>query len=90
MATHPNSKMAYGEIPLSQRQLEVVQALESLKIGTDQAIADHLGYTINRITGRIAELKEKGVIIEQGSVLGPMGKKVRIVRLKGFKETLFV
>ena len=84
---HPNSIRAYHDIKLSKRQAEIVQAFMILGEATDQKIADYLNYTSNRITGRITELQDKGVVVEDHSVIGQFGKPVRVCRLREFKET---
>lgn len=87
--THPNSIESYRGINLSRRQHEVVMALQCLGQATDQQIAEMLGYTTNRVTGRITELREKGIVIEADTTVGTFGKKVRVCRLAAHKETLF-
>ena len=81
---HQNSIEAYKSLPLTRRQQEVVDAisLSAFRARTDAEIAEHLGYTVNRVTGRLTELIEKGVVEECGSVTGSFGKRVRITRLK--------
>lgn len=86
---HPNSIEAYHGIDLTKRQVAVVRALSFLGNATDLQIAVHLDISINRVTGRITELREKGVVIENGSTEGKYGKRVRISRLKNFSERLF-
>lgn len=85
---HPHSITAYHGIDLTRRQAEVVRALKTLKNATDQQIADFLDIGINRVTGRITELRAKGVIIEVGRFAGRFGKLVRITRLVNFEEEL--
>lgn len=48
---------------LSIRQTEVLKCLkQELKQGTNRMIAKKLGWDINRVTGRITELREKGLV----------------------------
>lgn len=88
---HLNSRKAYGEIPLTQRQFEVVAAFKELGTATDRQVADYLGYTINRVTGRVKELTDKGVLREIGAIKGALGKGVRVSKLVSlnFQESLF-
>lgn len=86
---HENSITSYHGLDLSRRQGEVVRALRVLGKATDQQIADFLDYTVNRVTGRITELRDKGAVIEDHSIIGQFGKPVRVCRLKEYKETLF-
>ncbi len=86
---HPNSIEAYHGIDLTKRQAAVVRALSFLGDATDLQIANHLKISINRVTGRITELREKGAVIEVGTAKGLYGKRVRINCLKNFSEGLF-
>lgn len=94
---HINSIESYHEIDLSKKQGEVVSVLLEIGEATDKQIADYLGYTVNRVTGRITELQDKKVMVECGTVIGKFNKLVRVCRLRKlppkrkieFKETLF-
>jgi len=88
-AVHENSIEAYYSLKLTRRQNEVVQALRILGQATDQEIADYLNYQINRVTGRLTELRDMGIVIEDHNTTGNYGKRVRVSRLKNFTETLF-
>ena len=48
---------------LSLRQIQVLQELKALKTGTNRMIAKSLGWDINRVTGRVTELRDKGLIV---------------------------
>jgi len=78
---HDNSIEAYHGLKLSKRQAEVVKALQLLGQATDQRIADYLGYTVNRVTGRVTELRDKGVVVEDHSIRGEFGQPNRVCRL---------
>ena len=95
---HPNSVDSYHELDLTAKQLQVIDVLIALGSATDKQIADYLGYTVNRITGRITELRNKGVVVECDTIIGEFGKLVRVSKLRSpspssphlpFKETLF-
>ena len=86
---HTNSLNAYHNLNLTKRQQEVYTAYATLGEATDQQVADYLGYAINRITGRVRELACKGVVIECDTVMGDMGKLVRVCRIKDIQTTLF-
>lgn len=79
---HENSIEAYRGIDITQRQAEVVRALEKLGRATDKAIADFLGVTINRVAGRITELRNKGLVKEICNITGGYGKRVRVCKLQ--------
>ena len=84
---HPNSIDSYHGLNLTARQSEVVNALRVMGEATDLMLAEYLNLQINQITGRITELRDGGVVIECGSVLGRNNKMVRLCRLKDFQET---
>jgi DNA-binding MarR family transcriptional regulator len=86
---HPNSILSYRGLNLTQRQHEVITALQLMGEATDVQIADCIGYTVNRVTGRLTELIDKGIVIEDHYVIGEFGKRVRVCRLKNFSENLF-
>ncbi len=55
---------------ITQRQLQVLQILrQDLGFGTNRMIAKKLGWDINRVTGRVTELREKGLVIYAGDYL---------------------
>jgi DNA-binding MarR family transcriptional regulator len=85
---HPNSIEAYHGIDLNESQAAVVRALLFLGEATDLQIAAYLKISINRVTGRITELRDKGAVIEIGTKTGGYGKQVRINRLVKFSEEL--
>jgi|TARA_R110000787_G_scaffold96885_2_gene200414 DNA-binding MarR family transcriptional regulator len=52
---------------MSTRQYQVLQCLkEELGMGTNKMIAKSLGWDINRVTGRVTELREKGLVVHAG------------------------
>jgi DNA-binding MarR family transcriptional regulator len=52
---------------LTKRQAEVLKCLkQELKKATNRMIAKKLGWDINRVTGRVTELREKGLITQAG------------------------
>jgi DNA-binding MarR family transcriptional regulator len=52
----------YNIQKLSQKRKMVYDAIQELGEATNMDIADHLGWTINRITPRVLELREKGLV----------------------------
>tara|TARA_R100001198_G_scaffold96414_1_gene86105 strand:- start:176 stop:439 length:264 start_codon:yes stop_codon:yes gene_type:complete len=53
---------------ISKRQSQVLHALkEELGKATNRQLAKHLDWDINRVTGRISELRDKGLVIPSGS-----------------------
>lgn len=52
---------------LTQRQVQVLQELKALKTGTNRMIAKSLGWDINRVTGRVTELRDSGLVVHAGN-----------------------
>ena len=78
---HPHSLEAYRNLNLTKRQAEVYAAFEVLGSATDLKIAEYLGWGINRVSGRVGELVEKGILEECGyEIIGK--EKHRICRIK--------
>ena len=48
---------------LGLRQLQVYQALKEIQPATNSMIAKHLNWTINKVTGRINELRNKHKVV---------------------------
>ena len=51
---------------LGRRQREVLIALHHLKEATNMEIANYLGWSINRVTPRVLELREMGLVKQSG------------------------
>lgn len=77
--------LSYHDLDLSHKQFEVIQAMRDLqaigKKASCEAIADHLGYEKNRVTGRIAELRNKQAIEYDGFTVSKYGKSVECYKL---------
>lgn len=72
----PTSLAAYDSVALTERQQDVLDALFELGEASDQQIAERLGWTINRVTGRRGELVEAGLVMRGRIVDGPLRRKV--------------
>lgn len=48
---------------LTERQKEVLDALRYFPDATNMELAVHMGWTVNRIPGRIGELREQGLVL---------------------------
>jgi len=60
-------KKLYDEGVISKRQAQVLKVLTvDLKQATNRMIAKHLDWDINRVTGRVSELREKGLVEHAG------------------------
>lgn len=69
MSVQETSLEAYEEIKptLGEKQRMVLSLLEkTIKPMTNSEIARALGWSINRVTPRVFELREKGVVAEAG------------------------
>jgi DNA-binding MarR family transcriptional regulator len=54
---------------ISNRQQSVYEALKSLGPSTNRSIAKHLGWDINRVTGRVNELVNLGMVNTNKTIL---------------------
>ena len=55
---------------LTRRQIQVLQILkDEIGMGTNRMIAKKLGWDINRVTGRVKELRSKGLIKYAGDFI---------------------
>lgn len=81
MTVQATSLAAYDSVALGARQAEVLEAITELGECTDAEIADHLGWTINRVTPRRGELEEAGLVVRTAVKAGPTGRKVSVWRL---------
>ena len=62
-------KKLVGDKELSQRQAQVLVALNTINLGTNRMIAKHLGWDINRVTGRVKELRDKRLVVYAGDFI---------------------
>tara|TARA_R110002020_G_scaffold126458_3_gene284217 strand:- start:168 stop:464 length:297 start_codon:yes stop_codon:yes gene_type:complete len=66
METNMNQKSldAFESIKddVSKKQLIVLKAIKELGMATNRMLAIHLGWEINRVTGRVNELTKKGFV----------------------------
>jgi DNA-binding MarR family transcriptional regulator len=71
MPIHNKSVISYRKMQedgiISIRQEQVLRCLEyDLGYGTNRMIAQKLGWDINRVTGRMTELRNKGLVVHAG------------------------
>lgn len=56
-------KKLFIDNEITLRQLQILQILkDELGMGTNRMIARKLGWDINRVTGRVKELRTKGLV----------------------------
>jgi predicted transcriptional regulator len=90
MSVSGTSKEAYAKLrdKLGDKQLKVFEAIDRLGVASNEAIADHLGWPINRVTGRVSELKKFGFIDVEGLGKNKSGFSAKLwsVRNRNDKE----
>ena len=59
-------KELYKNNEISKRQLEVLYCIRELGMATNRMIAKHLNWDINRVTGRVTELRDKNLVTYAG------------------------
>lgn len=74
------SLLAYNELKeknlLIGKRLDVYNAIKKIGCGTNKMIARYLSWEINRVTGRVNELAEGGVIRLSKKEICPIGGKL--------------
>lgn len=87
------SKEALDSVDVPARQAEVLAAIEQLGRDagrpSDQDIARHLGWTINRVTPRRGELEKAGLIVEAGTKRNAFNRQVQCWRIAPAQLGLF-
>lgn len=79
MTVANTSRDAYASIvKLGDKQGIVYDALRELGIATNEMIADYLNWPINRVTGRVTELKRYGVVDVHGMGLSKSGRSSKL------------
>lgn len=63
---------------LGDKQQEVYEKLRELGSGTNEQIADALGWPLQNVTGRITELKKYGLVDVEGVGLSKLGNSSKI------------
>lgn len=81
MPVAATSLEAYDSVALTERQLEVLDAIEGLREASDQELSELLNWTINRVTPRRGELVDMGLVTRARIVSGPSGRKISKWRL---------
>lgn len=80
MSVAHTSKMAYTKIydQLGEKQTLVFNALKELGVASNEMIADYLNWPINRVTGRVTELKKFGMVDVQGIGVNKSGHSAKL------------
>lgn len=78
MTVATTSKEAYQKLKkLGDKQQQVLDALGDLGIASNQDIAEALGWSINRVTGRMKELRDYGYVAVHGLKTNQFGNSVK-------------
>ena len=77
MAVTRTSREAYYKVKLGKNQQIVLDTLGDLGIASNQDIADKLGWSINRVTGRMKELRDDGYVAVHGVKRNKFGNNVK-------------
>jgi hypothetical protein len=73
------SREAYASIvKINEKQSIVYEALRDLGIATNEMIADYLNWPINRVTGRVSELKKFGMVDVHGVGKSKAGRSSKL------------
>lgn len=72
---HENSRDAFEQVDTQTARSIVLSTIRKQGKITRQAVADHLGWEINRVTGRVRELLDQGKIKEDGCTYVQHGKR---------------
>lgn len=69
------STLAYASLEnINAKQAEVLEKIEEIEPCSNKQIAKALGWEINRVTGRVTELRQKGYIKMAGVDRNSIGR----------------
>lgn len=82
------SKEAYAKIQdkLGDKQFIVFETIRELGVATNEMIAEHLGWPINRVTGRVSELRNYGVVDVEGVGLNKSGHSAKLWSVRDYND----
>ena len=74
------SLTAYDEVKtkLGEKQLQVYEVLKNLESANNMILAKKLGWEINRVTPRVLELREIGLVVQDCMRMCPITKRMTI------------
>lgn len=85
------SLLAYKSLKdLGDKQQRVYEAVKELGRATNEEVADYLGWTINRVTGRVTELSSFGLLAVDGIGITKSGRSAKVWVAKTIGEDKFV
>ena len=81
------SRQAYQSIKnLGVKQEIVYEAIKELGQASNEQIADHLGWAINRVTGRVTELKKFDLVTVAGITKNKSGASAKLWTAKDIND----
>lgn len=88
MSVAQTSINAYAKIhdKLGERQSQVYTALNELGIASNEMLSDYLGWPINRITGRVTELKRYGLVDVEGLGMNKSGHTAKLWTVRDMND----
>lgn len=87
MAVAGTSRKAYKSIKdLGSKQEIVYEAIKELGQASNERIAEHLGWAINRVTGRVTELKYFGLVTVAGLTRNRSGATAKLWTVKDIND----
>jgi predicted ArsR family transcriptional regulator len=88
MVVAQTSKLAYDKIKdkLGEKQQIVYEALKELGSATNDQIAAKLGWPINRVTGRVTELRKYGLVDIEGIGLSNSGNSAKVWSVRDLND----
>lgn len=79
MTVAQTSIFSYRSIKkLGDKQQQVLEAIETLGVASNEQIAEYLGWPINRVTGRVSELRTYGRVGFERLGMGSAGMPVKM------------
>lgn len=85
------SRSAYKSLKdLGDKQRVVYEAIKTLGRATNEQLAEHLGWEINRITGRVNELSHYGMVAVDGLGKTKSGRSAKIWVVKDLNDSVLL
>ena len=80
MGVSYTSQEAYAKIynKLGAKQQVVFETIKELGAATNEMISEHLNWPINRVTGRVTELKKFGLVDVEGMGVNKSGFSAKL------------
>lgn len=66
---------AYRSLQLNPSQAAVHETIQGLGVACNQLVADSMGLPVNQVTGRVFELRDKGLVEESHKAQWPATRR---------------